>query len=119
MTLPLPSLIRIPLRFFISLLPFYVVLFCRGEPLFDEFDFHVRRVALMGCHDLEHGAPTETVEGLDGWVFLAALGRIKSLSDVALYRPGKGRKILPGRPNPTNWPQRHHYYTSIRIYGWP
>src|SRR5260370_19559812 len=42
-TLPLPSLTRILLFFFTSVLPFSVVVFCRGGPLFDEFDFFLSR----------------------------------------------------------------------------
>jgi hypothetical protein len=51
------------LFFFISVLPFSVVPFCPGEPLFveaDRIDGPVC-VALMGRHDLKHSAPSETL----------------------------------------------------------
>src|ERR1035437_1949178 len=113
--------------FFISVVPLSVVPFCRGEPLFDEFDFFLRRgdtflrlllkgvqhvngvaeahrvdgpegVAFIGRHDLKHRAPAETSEGSNGGVFLAALGCIKSLSHVALYGPWEGLRSLQDVP---------------------
>src|ERR1035437_2186888 len=123
--LPLPSLTRIVLFCFISVVPLSIVPFCRDESPLDEFDFFPRRgdtflrlllkgvqhvnsvaeahrvdgpegVAFIGRNDLKHSAPAEPFEDFDGGVFLAALGCIKSLSHVALYRPGEGFKIPPG-----------------------
>src|ERR1017187_8994863 len=94
-TLPLPFLTRMVLFFFMSVVPLPIVPLCRSEPLFDEFDFFLRRgdaflglllkgvqhvnsvaeahrvdgpegVALIGRYDLKHSAPAETFEGFDG-----------------------------------------------------
>src|ERR1017187_8677783 len=121
--------------FFISDVSLSVVPFCRGEPLFDEFNFFLRRgdtflrlllkgvqhvnvvteavreavpeiVSFVGRFDLKHRAPAEPSEGSNGGVFLAALGCIKSLSHVALYGPWEGFKIPPGRSHPPNRLQR-------------
>jgi hypothetical protein len=52
-------------------------------------------VALMGRHDLKHGAPAESFERFDRRVFFATLRRIKGLAHVALYRPGESLEIPP------------------------
>src|SRR6266699_5213254 len=71
-TLPLPFFTRILWFCFISVLPFSVVPLCRGEPLFHEFDFFLRRgdallrLLLKGVEHVNCILEADRVDGAEG-----------------------------------------------------
>ena len=52
-------------------------------------------VTLMERHNLENGAPSESLQGFHRWVLFAALRRVESLANVPLHRPRKRLQVSP------------------------
>ena len=59
--------------------------------------YTVRKVSpSWGTTISSNSASAEAFEGFGGRILLAALGRVQSLTYVALNRPGEAFKVFPG-----------------------